>query len=72
MLDPGLVATEYSCADGLSFSDLHAACVALARHAIVGLEITEFEASWPDGRPAETAPLIAALRPVLDRLTASA
>lgn len=72
VLDPGLVATEYSCADGLSFADLHAACVALARHAVIGLEITEFEATWPDGRPAGTAPLIAALRPLLDRLAARA
>lgn len=68
VLDPGLVATEYACPGGLSLADLAAALSALARHRVVGLEIAEFEATWPDGRQNDPAALIAALRPLLDPL----
>lgn len=72
VLDAGLVATEYQCAGGLSLADLAEAFAALARHTVVGLEIAEFEALWPDGRPCPTGDLVAALRPVLARIAVPA
>ncbi|MFD1623533.1 arginase family protein [Azospirillum griseum] len=64
-LDAGLVPSEYQVADGLPFADLHAACKGLADQRLIGLEIAEFEDAWPDGRPGDTAPLLAALDPLL-------
>ncbi len=69
-LDAGLVPSEYQVADGLSFADLRAACAVLAKNPLIGLEITEFEDFWPDGRPGETGPLIEALDPLLRVLAA--
>lgn len=71
VMAPGLLATEYQVTDGLSFADLHAAFTVLARQDVVGLEIAEFEASWPDGRPASAGDLIAAIRSVTQKLQAS-
>ena len=68
VMEPGLVTTEYQVPHGLSLADLKAACTALARHEVIGLEITEFEAPAADARSAVPAGLIDALRPVLDRL----
>jgi arginase family enzyme len=69
VLEPGLVPTEYSVADGLSFADLHAACAALARNEVVGLEVAEFEARWREtGEPASPTALIDALEPLLRAL----
>ena len=65
VLTAGLVATEYQCADGLSFDDLHEAFAALAQCGVLGLEITEFEDCWPDGRPNRPAELLRAISPVL-------
>jgi arginase len=48
---------------------LRAACETLADNEIVGLEIAEFEATWPDSdEVASPAGLIEALQPVLDAL----
>ncbi len=66
VMDAGLIATEYQVADGLSFADLTAACAVLARSHVVGLEVTEFEATWPDGRANPADPLIAAVTPLLE------
>lgn len=67
VLEPGLVPTEYSVADGLSFADLRAACGVLARSEVIGLEIAEFEARWAEtGEAASPTALIDALQPLLD------
>lgn len=67
VLEPGLVPTEYSVADGLSFADLRAACGVLARSEVIGLEIAEFEARWASsGETASPTALIDALQPLLD------
>lgn len=68
VLNPGLVPTELSVPDGLSFEDLHAACSVLARNEIIGLEIAELEATTddPDGPiPA----LLDALQPLITAIT---
>jgi arginase family enzyme len=67
VLDAGIVPTEYQVSGGLSLSDLGEACAVLADGKVLGLEITEFEAEWPDGRPGETCGLIEALRPLLQK-----
>lgn len=48
VLDAGLLATEYRSPNGLSYADLHEAFALLANHEVLGLEIAEYEASWPD------------------------
>lgn len=65
VLDAGLIATEYQCAGGLSFDDLHDACSVLAEHDVVGLEIAEYEDHWPDGRPNRPQELISAVSPII-------
>lgn len=65
VLDAGLLATEYQVPDGLSFADLRAACAALAACPLIGLEITEYEGEWPDGRPSGTGELLDAIAPLL-------
>ena len=71
VLDAGLIASEYQLPGGVSFPDLREAFEALAGHDVVGFEITEFEACWPDGRPNRLDELVAAIRPVLETLTAT-
>jgi len=69
VLEPGIVPTEYISPGGLTLETLRAACETLAENEIVGLEIAEFEATWPDtGEVASPAGLIEALQPVLDAL----
>lgn len=68
VLSPGLVATEYAVADGLSYAALGEAFAVLAAQEVVGLEIAEFEVCWPDGRPSPTEALVAAIRPVTQKL----
>lgn len=65
VLEPGLVPTEYAVANGLSFADLHAACAVLAESKIIGVELTEFQERWTDGRPADAGPLVAAISAIL-------
>lgn len=67
-LSPGLVATEYQVANGLTFAGLHEAFEVLSAVELVGLEIAEFEDSWPDGRPNPPEALVAAIRPVTRKL----
>lgn len=71
VLTDGLVATEYQVPDGLQWIDLREAFEILAHHEVVGLEIAEYEASWPDGRPNDPGPLLVAIQPVLDGLLGS-
>lgn len=69
VLEPGLVPTEYSVADGLSFADLREACAVLARNRVIGLEIAEFEDVFADtGTPGDVDALLDALAPLIDRL----
>ena len=68
VLDAGLVATEYQSPGGLTFADLTEAFTVLAEHSIIGLEITEFEACWPDGRFTQADDLIEAIGPVMATL----
>lgn len=74
VLDAGLLPTEYQVDGGLSFDDLHAACAVLAEREVVGLELAEFEASWPGAGAPEVspAPLVNAIEPLLQRLGAAA
>ncbi|MES2055931.1 MAG: arginase family protein [Pseudomonadota bacterium] len=69
VLEPGIVPTEYQVTGGLSLAELRSACAALAAFEVVGAEVAELEAAWPDGTPAILDPLIDALRPIMDALT---
>ena len=70
VLDPGIVPTEFQVDDGLTLQDLRAAASVLVEHGVIGLEVAEFEATWPDGRAAEVRPLVAALEPLLHAVCA--
>ena len=61
VLEPGLVPTEYTVPDGLTFAGLHACMEVLADSAPVGLEIAEFEGENADN-------LLDYLHPLLSRL----
>ena len=70
VLEPDLVPSEYRVPGGLTLADLGAAAFALAKLEVIGLELTEYEASWaqrevaasPDALLEALAPLLAALR----------
>ena len=67
VLEPGIVPTEYRVPGGLTLEELNACCKVLAQNEIVGLELAEFEAVWPEtGKAAVPDGLIAALAPLLD------
>lgn len=68
VLDAGLLATEYQSPGGLSFDDLRDAFEMLARHEVLGLEVTEYEECWPDGRANSPDRLLDAIQPVMDAL----
>lgn len=71
VLEPGIVPTDYVHPEGMHLSDLRAACHVLAESEIVGLEIAEFQSAWHAGsEPVSPAPLMDALRPVIEKLTA--
>lgn len=72
VLEPGIVPTEYQVPGGLTLADLGSVCDVLAGFEMVGMEIAELEAVWPDGAPAVLDPLIDALRPLVDALTIGA
>jgi arginase len=65
VLEPGLVPLEYQVPGGLSFEDLHACALALAKRRVVGVEIAEFESAWLDGRSASPENLLDAIAPLL-------
>ncbi|MCW6511463.1 arginase family protein [Lichenifustis flavocetrariae] len=65
VLDAGLLATEYQVPGGLQWIDLLDAFEILAAHELLGLEITEYEASWPGGKPTDPSQLLSAMQPVL-------
>ncbi|WP_029917279.1 arginase family protein [Caulobacter sp. UNC358MFTsu5.1] len=69
VLDPGLVPTEYSVENGLSFADLREAGAVLARNRVIGLEIAEFEDVFAaTGAPGDVDALLDALAPLIARL----
>ncbi len=69
VLNPGIVATEYSVPGGLSLADLRSACATLANNEIIGLEVAEFEATGKVSADARCASkLIDALQPLLDAM----
>ena len=47
VLEPGQVPTEYQVPGGLLLHELAACMEALARGEVVGMEIAEYEATWP-------------------------
>ena len=65
VLEPGLVPIEYQVPGGLSFEDLRACATELAKRKIVGVEISEFESEWLDGRPGSPDRLIDAIAPLI-------
>jgi arginase len=71
VMEPGLVPTEYSVENGLSFADLREASAALARNRVIGLEIAEFEDAFAEtGAPGDADALLDALAPLIARLAA--
>jgi arginase len=68
VLEPGLLPTEYQVPGGLSYENLEEACSALSSLTLVGLEISEFEAGWPNGQKADPDSLIRAISPLLETL----
>lgn len=69
VLEPGIVPTEYRSPGGLTLDALAQACAALADCHLLGMEITEFEATWHEGGPVATADhLLDALQALLDAL----
>jgi len=69
VLEPGIVPTEYVSPNGLTLEDLRIACETLAKSRIVGLEIAEFEATWPDSHaPASAQGLLGSVAPLLDAM----
>lgn len=68
VLNEGLLATEYQVSGGLEWTELREAFEMLALHRPVGLEITEYEASWPNGAPNDHSQLLFAIHPVLAAL----
>jgi hypothetical protein len=65
VLEAGLVPTEYQVPNGLSYAALEEACTALSKLTVIGLEIAEYEWTWPDGKPANPDRLISAIDPIL-------
>ena len=65
VLEAGLVPTEYQVPNGLSYAALEEACRALSKLTVIGLEIAEYEWTWPDGKPANPDRLISAIDPIL-------
>jgi arginase family enzyme len=72
VLEPGIVPTEFQVEGGLTLDGLRSAVHALCTRPVLGLEVAEFEATWPDGRAADCRPLVDALGPLLDALSAVA
>ena len=72
VLRPGIVPTKYKGRDGgLSLADLRNAAQAIAASEVLGIEIAEFEGAWtPAGDSASPTPLLDALQPILDRMSA--
>jgi len=57
--------SEFQIPGGLTLAELKHLMELLALHEVVGLEVAELEATWPDGRPADVDLLIEAIKPLL-------
>ena len=68
VLEPGQVPSEYAVPGGITLATLRESCAVLAEAGLGGIELAEFEAEFPDGRPGDPAPLLAALEPALEAL----
>lgn len=69
VLNPGIVPTEFSVANGLSVDDLRASLDVLTGSEIVGLEIAEFQSVWPDsGVEASPQPIVDAVAPLIEKI----
>lgn len=68
VLATGLVPTEYQEPGGLSYQDLEEALIVISQRQLIGLEISEFEETWPDGQPGNPDRLIEAIDPLLQLL----
>ena len=71
VLEGGLVPTEYQVPNGLSYAALEEACTALSKLTVIGLEIAEYEGTWPDGKPANPDRLITSVAPILKTIRRS-
>ena len=69
VLAPGLVPTEYQVPGGLSLADLNVACAVIAEQEVIGLEIAEFEATWPHGALGDTNCIVDAVEPLISAMT---
>lgn len=69
VLTAGLLATEYQVSHGLDWNDLNEACRALADCEVTGIEIAEYESTWPHGKPNEASRLVKAIEPLLNLLS---
>lgn len=71
VLNPGIVPTDYQVPGGFTLDELQQVSKVLAENPIVGLEIAEFEWTWPTSDiPASPLALLDALDPILSRLGA--
>lgn len=68
VLNPGIVPSEFQVANGFSLNELAAACEAIAEHRIVGLEISEFEATGPDGTRGDPNLVVNAIKALLNKM----
>jgi arginase len=67
VLEPGLVPTDYRVPNGLGFDELFSVASRLAENTVVGVEVAEFEGSWPDtGAPGDPRPLLDAVSPLVE------
>lgn len=64
VLEPGLVPSEYQVPGGLSWDELQESCSVLVAAGVVGFEIAEYEAAWPDGRAGDLISLLSAIAPL--------
>ncbi len=68
VLNPGIVPSEFQVPSGLSIRDLAAVCGAISEHHVVGLEISEFEATWPNGTSGDPKLIMTAIEPLLTKM----
>jgi len=68
VLDPGIVPSEFQVPNGLSLRDLAAVCGAIAQHHVLGLEISEFEATWPNGTSGDPKLIVTAIEALLTKM----
>ena len=68
VLNPGIVPSEFQVPSGLSLHDLAAVCGAIADHHVVGLEISEFEATWPNGTSGDPTLIVTAIETLITKM----